>query len=60
MGPGLEIIGFSSFRGFPDLDDAYVDWFRGVVAESGLVPDVAARSTPTSASAGTACSPTTS
>jgi sugar phosphate isomerase/epimerase len=37
MGPGLEIIGFSSFRGFPDLDDAYVDWFRSLVAETGLV-----------------------
>jgi hypothetical protein len=37
MGPGLEIIGFSSFRGFPDLDDAYVDRFRGLVDESGLV-----------------------
>ena len=22
-GPGLEIIGFSSFRGFPEIDDAY-------------------------------------
>ena len=28
MGPGLEIIGFSAFRGFPDIDDAYVDWFQ--------------------------------
>jgi sugar phosphate isomerase/epimerase len=37
-GPGLEIIGFSSFRGFPDLSDAYTDWFRGVVDEVGLVP----------------------
>jgi sugar phosphate isomerase/epimerase len=37
MGPGLEIIGFSAFRGFPDIDDAYVDWFQGVVADSGLV-----------------------
>jgi sugar phosphate isomerase/epimerase len=37
MGPGLEIIGFSSFRGFPHLDDAFVDWFQGIVAETGLV-----------------------
>jgi len=37
MGPGLEIIGFSSFRSFPELDDAYVDWFRGLVDETGLV-----------------------
>ena len=38
FGPGLEIIGFSSFRGFPDLDDAYVDRFRALVEEVDLVP----------------------
>lgn len=37
-GPGLEIIGFSSFRGFPDLDDRFVGWFRDLVAEVDLVP----------------------
>lgn len=37
-GPGLEIIGFSSFRGFPQLDDAYVGQFRDLVAEVDLVP----------------------
>ncbi|GCD89964.1 sugar phosphate isomerase/epimerase [Nocardioides sp. LS1] len=37
MGPGLEIIGFSSFRGFPHIDDAFADWFQGLVAETGLV-----------------------
>ncbi|WP_196804079.1 TIM barrel protein [Marmoricola sp. URHB0036] len=37
LGPGLEIIGFSSFRGFPDLDDEFVDWFRALVEETGLV-----------------------
>jgi sugar phosphate isomerase/epimerase len=36
-GPGLEIIGFSAFRGFPDVSDEYADWFRGVVDDSGLV-----------------------
>jgi sugar phosphate isomerase/epimerase len=36
-GPGLEVIGFSSFRGFPDVDDAYAGWFRDLVAEVGLV-----------------------
>ncbi|HWL76318.1 sugar phosphate isomerase/epimerase [Microbacterium sp.] len=36
-GPGLEIIGFSSFRGFPDVDDAYAGRFRDLVAETGLV-----------------------
>jgi hypothetical protein len=38
FGPGLEIIGFSSFRGFPNLDDAFVGWFRDLVAEVDLVP----------------------
>jgi sugar phosphate isomerase/epimerase len=37
-GPGLEIIGFSSLRGFPDVTDEYAEWFRGVVDEVGLVP----------------------
>jgi sugar phosphate isomerase/epimerase len=37
-GPGLEIIGFSAFRGFPDVSDEYADWFRGVVDDAGLVP----------------------
>ena len=36
-GPGLEIIGFSSFRGFPQIDDAYAGWFRDLVDEVGLV-----------------------
>lgn len=38
FGPGLEVIGFSSFRGFPEIDDAYAGWFRDLVAEVGLVP----------------------
>jgi sugar phosphate isomerase/epimerase len=37
-GPGLEIIGFSSFRGFPDVDDRFAGWFRDLVDEVGLVP----------------------
>ncbi|GAA4344784.1 sugar phosphate isomerase/epimerase family protein [Microbacterium rhizosphaerae] len=37
FGPGLEIIGFSSFRGFPQIDDAYAAWFRDLIAETGLV-----------------------
>ena len=37
QGPGLEIIGFSSFRGFPEIDDAFAGWFRDLVAEVGLV-----------------------
>jgi sugar phosphate isomerase/epimerase len=36
-GPGLEIIGFSSFRGFPTIEPAFADWFRSLVDEVGLV-----------------------
>ena len=39
FGPGLEIIGFSSLRGFPDrVDDAFVGHFRDLVSDLGLVP----------------------
>jgi sugar phosphate isomerase/epimerase len=38
FGPGLEVIGFSSIRGFPRLDDAFVGWFRDLIAEVDLVP----------------------
>jgi len=38
FGPGLEIIGFSSFRGFLNLDDAFVARFRSLVEEVDLVP----------------------
>ncbi|GGI47455.1 sugar phosphate isomerase/epimerase [Agromyces flavus] len=37
FGPGLEIIGFSSFRGFPEIDDNYAGWFKDLIAETGLV-----------------------
>ena len=36
-GPGLEIIGFSSFRGFPEIDDRFAGWFRDLIDETGLV-----------------------
>ena len=36
-GPGLEVIGFSSFRGFPEIDDRFAGWFRDLVDEVGLV-----------------------
>lgn len=39
FGPGLEIIGFSSLRGFPNnVDDNFVGWFRDLVQEVDLVP----------------------
>lgn len=37
FGPGLEIIGFSSFRGFPAIDPAFAGWFKDLVAELDLV-----------------------
>ena len=37
-GPGLEVIGFSSLRGFPDVDDRFAGWFRDLVDEVDLVP----------------------
>lgn len=37
FGPGLEIIGFSSFRGFPAIDDRFAGTFRDLVAEVGLM-----------------------
>jgi Xylose isomerase-like TIM barrel len=37
-GPGLEIIGFSSFRGFPDVTDEYAAGFRELIDGVGLVP----------------------
>ena len=36
-GPGLEVIGFSSFRGFPQIEDSFAGWFRDLVDEVGLV-----------------------
>ena len=36
IGPGLEVVGFQSFRGFPYIDDKDADRFCAVVAESGL------------------------
>jgi sugar phosphate isomerase/epimerase len=36
-GPGLEVIGFSSFRGFPGIDDRFAGRFRDLVDEVGLV-----------------------
>lgn len=38
LGPGLEMVGFQSVRGFPDVDDAFVDRFRRLVDETDLLP----------------------
>ncbi|MGN7950343.1 sugar phosphate isomerase/epimerase family protein [Microbacterium sp. 22215] len=37
-GPGLEIVGFSSLRGFPAVGDTFIGEFRDLVDEVGLVP----------------------
>jgi len=37
FGPGLEIIGFSSFRGFPEIDDHFAGRFSDLIDEVGLV-----------------------
>lgn len=38
LGPGLEVVGFQSFRSFPDVSAAEVDQFHAIIAETGLVP----------------------
>lgn len=36
MGPNIEIIGFQSFKEFPDVSDDYAARFRDMMAEKGL------------------------
>ena len=38
MGPNIEIIGFQSFREFPDVSDDYAAKFKDLVAKTGLNP----------------------
>jgi sugar phosphate isomerase/epimerase len=38
IGPGLEVVGFQSIRGFPEVSDEFADEFRGLIEETGLVP----------------------
>lgn len=38
LGPGLEMVGFQSLRGWPQLDEAAVREVRGVIDDSGLTP----------------------
>ncbi|MDP9884543.1 hypothetical protein J2W21_002056 [Sinomonas atrocyanea] len=37
LGPGIELVGFQSFRGFPHLDAEAVRSFRTTIDETGLV-----------------------
>ncbi|MGG7519398.1 sugar phosphate isomerase/epimerase family protein [Allorhizobium undicola] len=36
LGPALEVVGFQSFRSFPDVSDAEADRFKAVLAETSL------------------------
>lgn len=38
IGPGLEVVGFQSFRNFPRLSAEVVAGFKALVAETGLTP----------------------
>jgi sugar phosphate isomerase/epimerase len=38
LGPGLEIVGFQSIRGFPSVSDAFALRFRRLVDDAGLQP----------------------
>jgi len=38
MGPNIEIIGFQSFKEFPDVSDEFAARFRDLMAETGLKP----------------------
>jgi sugar phosphate isomerase/epimerase len=38
LGPGIEVIGFQSIRGFPEVEDSFVDRFKELVEELGLEP----------------------
>jgi sugar phosphate isomerase/epimerase len=38
IGPGVEIIGFQSIRGFPAVSDAFAERFRELMAKYKLVP----------------------
>ncbi|NBC37737.1 sugar phosphate isomerase/epimerase [Novosphingobium sp. FSY-8] len=38
LGPNIEIIGFQSFKEFPDVSDEFADHFKALIAETGLNP----------------------
>jgi sugar phosphate isomerase/epimerase len=38
LGPGLELIGFSSIRGFPAVSDDFAAHFKDLMAQHGLTP----------------------
>ncbi len=38
IGPAVEIVGFQSFRGFPDVSDEYAENFKAVMEKYNLIP----------------------
>lgn len=38
LGPSVEVIGFQSIRGFPEVTDAFADRFKELMAQHGLTP----------------------
>jgi hypothetical protein len=38
LGPGLEVVGFQSIRGFPKVSDDFASRFKDLIAETGLQP----------------------
>jgi len=36
LGPGLEVVGFQSIKGFPEITDAFADNFAALIDETGL------------------------
>ena len=38
LGPGIEVVGFQSIRTFPEVDDAFADRFKALVAQLALEP----------------------
>jgi hypothetical protein len=38
LGPGLEVVGYQSIRGFPTITDEFASRFKDLIAETGLKP----------------------
>jgi sugar phosphate isomerase/epimerase len=38
LGPAVEVVGFQSFRGYPDVTDEFAGHFRDLLAKYGLMP----------------------
>lgn len=38
LGPAVEVVGFQSFREYPDISDEFAGYFRGLLERHGLFP----------------------